>query len=105
MSISYLHLPAGRPPPPIEGQTPYKAVVVLNQTTPRDWQNEVSDWLVATGCLYMMAWGANSGSWDDSVDWANLAKFDYAGIPDDKSVMTTWHDDEPLSETFWFAGN
>ncbi|MDP3868955.1 hypothetical protein [Phenylobacterium sp.] len=24
-------------------------------------------------------------------------------IPDDDFVMTTWHDDEPLSETFWFS--
>lgn len=105
MNVSYLHLPAGQSPPPIEGETPYKAVVVLRQTTPADWQSQVSDWLVATGCLYMMAWGADASSWDDSLDCANLARFDYADIPDDKFVMTTWHDDEPLSETFWFAGN
>lgn len=105
MSVSYLHLPVGGKPPPIEAPTPYKAVVILDQATPDDWQNEISDWLVATGCLYMMAWGPKCSSWDDSVDWANLAKFNHSDIPDDQSVMTTWHDAEPLSETFWFAAN
>jgi hypothetical protein len=51
----------------------------------------------------MMAWGADSSAWDDSVDRANLAVFNYGEIPDARFVMTTWHDDEPLSETFWFA--
>jgi hypothetical protein len=53
----------------------------------------------------MMAWGLDCGSWDDSVDWANLSRFDYGDIPEEAFVMTTWHDDEPLSETFWFAGH
>lgn len=53
----------------------------------------------------MMAWGPNSSSWDDSVDWASLAQANYGDIPDDKLVVTTWHDAEPLSETLWFAGN
>jgi hypothetical protein len=51
----------------------------------------------------MMAWGKNCSSWDDSVDHANLEEFNYGEIPDDRFVMTTWHDDEPIQETFWLC--
>src|SRR6516165_8013507 len=29
--------------------------------------------------------------------------FDYGEIPDDDFVMTTWHANESLQETFWFS--
>lgn len=51
----------------------------------------------------MMAWGKDCGSWDDSVDWANLETFDFRDIPDNEFVMTTWHENESLQEVFRFA--
>ncbi len=51
----------------------------------------------------MMAWGEDCASWDDSVDLANLEGFDFGEIPDDEFVMTTWHENEPLRQVFWFA--
>ena len=104
MTVSYLHLPCGHEPPPSVDRAPFKAVVVLEQPTTDAWRAKVSTWLVQNGCLYMMAWGPDSSAWDDSVDMANLEAFDFADIPDEHAVMTTWHDHEPLSETFWFAG-
>ncbi|WP_426176852.1 DUF7684 family protein [Massilia sp. TWR1-2-2] len=59
--------------------------------------------MVSSGCLYMMAWGRECSSWDDSVDWANIDKFGDSPIPDDEFVVTTWHEDEPLKEVFWFS--
>jgi hypothetical protein len=103
MKLSYIHLPHGQNPPATGGTRPFRAVVVLEQGTSPEWRAQVSDWLVQSGCLYMMAWGPDSSAWDDSVDRANIAAFDGEEIPDDQFVMTTWHDDEPLSETFWFA--
>jgi len=50
-----------------------------------------------------MAWGNECSKWDDSVDIVNLAAFDYGDIPDDQLVMTTWHENESLSQVFWFA--
>ncbi|MFC5390551.1 hypothetical protein ACFPH9_14245 [Brevundimonas bullata] len=75
------------------------------QAVPDEWQDHVSQWLVSSGCLYMMAWGVDCSSWDDSVDWANLSAAGPDEIPDDKFVTTTWHEDEALSETLWFAAN
>jgi hypothetical protein len=104
MTVSYLHLPPDCGLPPIRSAEPFKAVLVLEQAVADDWQDRVSEWLVRSGCLYMMAWGIECSSWDDSVDWANLKVVASDVIPDDQFVMTTWHDDEPLAEVFWFAG-
>lgn len=78
--------------------------MVIEDVVDKEWQNAISDWLVQSGCLYMIAWGLDCSRWDDSVDWANLAEFDYGEIPEDSFVMTTWHENEPLAEAFWFAG-
>ena len=51
----------------------------------------------------MMAWGPECSRWDDAVDDANLERYEYGDIPEEKFVMTTWHADAPLSEVFWFA--
>ena len=53
----------------------------------------------------MVAWGRDCSAWDDSVDWAAILASKNAVIPDDQSVMTTWHDDESLAEAFCFAKN
>jgi hypothetical protein len=82
---------------------PSKIIVVLDAAVSPAWQGLVSDWIVHTGCLYMMAWGVDCSSWDDSVDCANLEQFDYGEIPDDRFVMTTWHEGEPLDDVFWYA--
>ena len=51
----------------------------------------------------MMAWGNDSSSWDDSVDFANLEEFDFRDIPAKDLVMTTWHENESLAEVYGFA--
>lgn len=104
MSVSYIHLSPEAQPPLVREARPFKSVLVLEQAVSAEWQNRVSEWLVKSGCLYMMAWGVDCSSWDDSVDWANRSVAGLDDIPDDQFVMTTWHNDEPLAETFWFAG-
>jgi hypothetical protein len=102
-TVDYLHLPSGSPPPASEQTKPYRAVVVVEQILSPDWRNAVSDWLVQSGCCYMMAWGQSCADWDDSVDWASLVKHDYDIKSDDDLIMTTWHEDDSLDEVFWFA--
>jgi hypothetical protein len=88
---------------PYAGERPFRAVVVAEEAVSPEWQALASKWLVASGCLYMLAWGRECSSWDDSVALANSQAFDYGDIPDDAFVMTTWHDKESLREVFWFA--
>lgn len=100
--VAYVRIAEGEPLPDVSGYAPYRAVVVLDATYSDEWQNEASRWLVDNGCLYMMAWGENCSSWDDSVDWAQIDKYP-SGVPDADFVMTTWHEKQPLIEVFWFA--
>lgn len=101
---SYIHLPPEQELPKLS-VGPFKAVVIIDEPVTQEWRDRVSEWLVQSGCLYMLAWGHECSMWDDSVDYANLDEFEFGDIPDDKFVMTTWHDSEPLSEVFWFAAN
>jgi hypothetical protein len=103
-TVTYLHLPAECSLPPLLVK-PFKAVVIVEDNVSDRWRAAVSDWLVSNGCLYMVAWGNECSLWDDSVDLANLAAFDYEDVPDDDFVMTTWHEKEPLSEALWFAAH
>ncbi|KAB8195626.1 hypothetical protein FKV24_004980 [Lysobacter maris] len=99
----YLHLPGGSTPPDLGGPSPFRAVVMVEQIVPLEWQMAVSDWLVRSGCLSMMAWGRDCGYWDDSVDLASLRILGYGEIPDDQLVMTSWHEHESLSDVFSFS--
>ena len=104
MSIDYLHLPEGREPPVRDGDTPFRAIIVADQPVDADWRILVASWLIRSGCLYAIAWGTDCEAWHDDVDEALLVAFDFKEIPDDRHIMTTWHNDKPLSEAFWFAG-
>ena len=100
MTATYLQIEEKSELPDISSLNPFRAIVVIEEERPVPWQTRVSNWLVESGCLYMMAWGKNSTSWDDSVDIANIEQFSFEDIPDDKFVMTTWHENETLKEVF-----
>lgn len=100
--VEYIHLPAGAVLPETCSKL-RRVVILIEEKVDPAWQDAVSRWIVGSGCLYMMAWGRDCSSWDDSVDHANLARFDYGDVPDDEFVMTTWHDKEPLHEVFFHA--
>ena len=103
MGLSYVHLQPGQGPPD-RTSGPFRVVIVSEIEAAQDWRNQVAEWLVNSGCLYVVAWGIECEAWHDTVDWTVLEKFDFADIPDDEFIMTTWHTNEPLSEAFWFAG-
>lgn len=101
-SVHYVHLANGGVTPALPFGGAFKAVVVVEDDVDFAWQDTVSEWLVRSGCRYMMAWGRKCSEWDDSVDHADRVVFG-DGMPDDNFVMTTWHDEEPLDEVFWFS--
>lgn len=102
-SATYLHLRPGQVLPlPSEHRT-HRMVVLIEADVSPEWQQLVSDWIARSSCLYVMAWGRACSSWDDSVDMANIEAFDFADVPDDKFIITTWHTDDTVQEVFWFA--
>lgn len=88
---------------PYAGGRPFRAVVIVEDKVDPQWQAAASKWLVESGCVYMSAWGRECSSWDTSVDLANMQAFNHEEIPDNHFVVTTAHENEPLSEAFWFA--
>ncbi len=88
---------------PYDGARPFRAVVVVEAEVSPAWQFAASKWLVSSGCLYMLAWGRDCLSWDDSVDIASVVLAEAGERPESELVMTTWHEHESLSEVFDFA--
>jgi hypothetical protein len=101
--VTYVHLPPEGELPALIVSRPFRAVLVLEVEVGAIWQGTVSSWIVESGCLYALSVGPACSSWDTSIDVANLDKFDFGEVPPDHFVMTTWHENEPLSEVFWFA--
>ena len=104
-SVEYVQIEPGTTPPTIGASKPFQAVVIIESAVSPEWQSSISDWVVQSGCLYMMAWGENCSSWDDSVDRANIEQFKPVEIPASEFVMTTSHERESMEEVFWFSKN
>lgn len=103
MMLQYLSLQNNDDLPSIENLKPFKCVVLVSEDVSSEWQATVSKWLVDAGCLYMIAWGVDCSSWDDSVDWANIEAFGYKSIPDEVFVRTSWFESESLEEVLHFS--
>ena len=102
-SIRYLHLAPENDLPALEGLTAFKAIVMVEAEVPEMTRWDVSRWLVESGCRYALAWGDQCDAWRESIDDASLEATDYEDVPEDQQLMATAHEDEDLSEVFWFA--
>ena len=101
----YIHLKPDQIPAEMTTSQPCRMIVIIEAPVSQDSQNKISDWIARSGCLVMMAWGLDCSTWDDSVDMANIAAFDFGDIPEDKFIMTTWHSNDSLADMFWYAKN
>jgi len=57
--------------------------------------------LLANGCAYVCCWGRGCERLHDAADRVDMEPG--VGAPEGYVVMTTWHDQEPLSEAIWFS--
>ncbi len=99
----YIHLKPESELPRIPDLGNFKVAIVLREPVSRDWQFDVSKWLVSHGCKYGCFWGTNSSDWDDSFDYAAIDASDNGIIGHDELIMTTWHEKESISEFFDFV--
>jgi len=102
-SIRYLHLNPDSELPALEGLHQFKAIIIIDVEVPEMTQWEICRWLVSSGCLYALAWGQDCAAWEEAVEEAALEAVNYEDVPEEQRVMTTSHEDEELSEAFWFA--
>lgn len=103
--IRYLHLTPDSGLPPLDGLQNFKTVLVLEAEVDEMMMWETSRILVESGCKYALAWGTDCENWHDAIDDAYLEFTNYEDVPDERRVMTTWHEDEELGEVFWFASH
>lgn len=96
-------MPAGAALPPRHDAGAFKAIIVIEQAASPDWRNAVCDWLVRSRCLYAMTWGHECSVWHDCVDEASLAMHNFEDTSEDDHVMTTWHENEPVDNVFWYS--
>lgn len=83
---------------------PFVAVVLAcDPTITPKKQADISAELVARDCRYMLAWGRNATSWDDSVDLAIISTDPDFNPSEERHVMTTWHDNETIEDVIGFA--
>jgi hypothetical protein len=75
-------------------------LVICDPDIPADVQDAISDQIVKTGCRYALCFGFGCSTWDTSIDSSSLR----ANTPDERFIMTTWHDDEPIEDVvdFWW---
>ncbi len=51
----YLHLKPEQALPPL-GVGPFKTVIIADQAVSEEWRIRAAEWIVANGCLYVVAW-------------------------------------------------
>jgi hypothetical protein len=101
--IRYLHLTPDSDFPALEGLLQFKAVLVVEAEVAEMTMWEISRALVASGCLYALAWGDQCEAWREAIEDASLEASDYDDVAEERQVITTAHEDEEMSEVFWFA--
>lgn len=101
----YLHQKPDAELVDVRQSEPCRVVLISECSTPQALKDSIAKELVHGSCLYLMAWGTECEAWHDAVDMANIEKFDFQEIPEEQFIMTTWHDNEPLVEAFWFCKN
>ena len=101
--LRYLHLTPDSDFPTLEELSPFKAILIIDADVAEMTMWETSRALVAAGCLYASTWGNQCEPWHDAIDDAFLEATNYDDVAPEHAVTTTWHEDEDLSEVFWFA--
>lgn len=103
MSLFYLWSGPHGDLPSIALNEPFRAVVVAELALSPARMDEISEWLIASGCRYVMAWGENASAWDDAADMASMERNRYEDPRPEELVITTWHPGESLAEVFEFS--
>jgi hypothetical protein len=98
-----VHLMEGDPIPSFALGEDIKCVVWSNTQMGHPWRNQVAARLVADRVRFMLAGGVAGTLWDDAVDWADIGRFPDFETPDERFVMTTWHDDQSFANVLWQA--
>lgn len=99
----HLHVvsPGGGPGPPF-GEEPFAALVWAAERTSAAHKERTCAALIASGCRYLVCGGLEAAAWEEAAD-ITFAAQDLAGSEfEERMVMTTSHEREPVDEAVWF---
>lgn len=102
-TYSYVRIDECNSLPFLDIREQWAAIIVGDLPFSNERRDEVAHWLCKENCRWMAAWGIDCSKWDDALDEAEIALWP-DGAPDDKFIVTTWHNIESLDEVFWFIG-
>jgi hypothetical protein len=87
---------------PVFGEE-YAAWIISNDSVQTFIEREsVATALVSTGCRFAVCSGYECPEWDDAIDWAFIHPSEDFDPPDEKFVMTSWHENESIQEVAEF---
>lgn len=86
----------------IEVKIPFACLLYSNQdNVTHDEMMSVANWLVSSGCRYVVCAGLNCSEWHDTIDTADIIR-----DPSTQNlIMTTWHENETIENVVWFSLN
>ena len=81
-------------------------LVVVDPTITIEDRTTICKEIIQQGCRYAVCTGMDCSSWHDFIDMAYLESDPEFSPPDERFVMTTWHEDESLEEVVeYFRSN
>lgn len=83
----------------IDAKAPFACLLYSNQDdATSDEMMSVANWLISSGCRYVVCAGSKCSEWHDIVDTVDIIR-----DPDTQNlVMTTWHENETVEDVVWF---
>jgi hypothetical protein len=87
---------------PVPGKEYAALILSYDRTQTAAERDKIAADLVGSGCRYAVCFGFESSKWDDAVDLAFLDMSPEFSPPDEKFVMTSWHDQESLPDVAQF---
>jgi hypothetical protein len=90
---------------PFDGRDFVLMLVVDDTSITDEEQSHLSSQIIQEGCRYAVCAGHRCSTWDDSIEWALLSRYPDFNPPDERFVMTSWHDNETLDDVVFFFLN
>ena len=101
--MKYIQLTINSEPPDISGCAPFKAILVIENQVSEQQKEQICEWLVNMGGLYIIICSSETQSWKNSIRQANLSQLDIKAMSPDNFVMISEHKDEQIRYVFWHA--
>ena len=108
LAMKYYQINENSSLPVLDQFAPFKVVLALEIDCSETRKLSIAEWLVSSGCRYVMVCGEDHESWKAVIRKVNLAFFDIGqhnieNLQSSDFIMVTPHVHEKLRSVFWHA--